>query len=62
MPIRVPLTISLAPDYADRLRQLAAAHHGGNLSAAIRHLIDTESGVTKSTATLPREATDRHLT
>jgi hypothetical protein len=53
---RRPRTISLPPLYDDALRRVAEQLHAGNVSAAIRALMDDDA-VTKSAVALALEAT-----
>lgn len=56
MAIRRKVTVSLPPHVDDELKQAARRDFGGNVSAAIQWAL-AQSGVTKSAAVSPVEAT-----
>jgi hypothetical protein len=54
--MRRTLSLSLPEAYDVALRELARDRFEGNISAAVRWLMD-EAGVTKSSLTVPEQAT-----
>lgn len=68
------MTISLNPDLADSLRELARRHHGGKVSRAVAHMVAAfvaaenlgvdlyDEGVTKSARSSSEKTTKEDLT